>query len=174
MKTNATLLFLLSFMLFLSSCELIFGPPQRNKITKYSRPEYTAGSIFVYLSTNNTMIDSFLVDNITMGYNDEDDHEEIFIYLKSLDSTFYRTFNIFLYPDWIGVTYNHYHYIGFSAYEPTQIFEINGINYDKVYIIEQKTDTLIDKILFQGKKGILGYRFADGDEYYLDTIINPE
>lgn len=120
------------------------------------------------------MVDSFVVERLTMGYNDEDDHEEILIFLKSPDNTFYRSFGIFLYPDWIAVTYNHYHSIGFSADEPTQIFEINGVNYNNVYIVEQESDTLIDKILFQGENGILGYRFVDGDEYYLDTIINPE
>lgn len=174
MKTNAKTVFLISFMVFLSSCELFFGPPQRNKITKYSRPEFDVGSIFVYSTTNAATIDSFVVDKLTMGYNDEEDREEILIYIKTLDSLIIKSFSIQLYPDWIAIVYNHEQIIGFSADEPTQIVEINGINYDKVYIIEQETDTLIDKIMFQGENGILGYRYTNGDDYSLDRIIKSE
>ncbi len=166
-------LFFLIIMI-LSSCEWIFGPPQNN-LSRDLIIEYQVGDILIYSTDDDARIDTLEVTKYGRGYNDIENYEQIIVGFKKTNGEQFVAFTVA--PYWIGIEYMSNPSLIFNPDDPTYDVEINDKKYRNVYVCEndlQGADSLIYKTQYHSKTGILSYKYENGDEYLLDTIIEVE
>jgi len=174
-SSNLLILTSLIIVLLISSCELIFGPPQRNKLSREFILDYQVGDIFIFSTVDEAKIDTFEVTKFYNSYDDREDYEMVHVGFNNLPLSG-RKFVVFdVTPDWIAFYYLSNPTLSINPDDDSYDVEINGIRYKDAYIYENdlqgNSDTLINKIQYHPQTGIISYRYENGDEYLLEKII---
>ena len=178
MKKNATLI-LLSFLIIIiaGSCSLIFNSDENN-IERQRVLQHELNDIYIYSIIDKSKTDSFTVTKYVNSYEyDEDDQSQLIRVSLNSPSMSEPYFIISVLYDFGYI--NFYNgALTYNADDETAEFVINGTKYKKVYVLEDDTggdsDSTINKIKYHGKAGVLSYRYENGDEYFLDTIIKVD
>jgi len=174
MGKNSIFIVCLAF-LFLSSCFLMFRN-ETNPIPNEYKPNLETNEQYVFNSFDDLLSDTFQVGRITFTTDEMDENDKIIVGLYSIGLDEKR-FLINVNPISTIIS-NKYQFWSIIYSEETIDFAVNEILYESVYKWEEKpggdSDTLINKLLYHPKTGILGYRYENGDEYLLDTIIKVE
>ncbi len=171
-RHNSLPILIIAFILFSTSCELL---SDKNYIEKKRILQHELNDVYIYSTFDKSKIDTFIVTDSNNFY-DYDEITNSQILTVSLNYRRYsKTFLQYM------VTYNNVNVnyknglFYFTVEDKTSDFIINGIKYNDVFVGELDTggdsDSIINRIRYHGIVGVLTYRYENGDEFLLDTII---
>jgi hypothetical protein len=180
MKKNLKLLgVIIIAVFFLHACGLIFDTSIK-RIPKKQLVDYQIGDIIIF-TTEKTLIDTFKITLYRYFEDDEEKQEELSCKLSDSRSRKNKDFHMVILPYnilFLNMINESTIIPGISFSDPSYELEINGTQYKDVYIFENDldgdSDTLLNKIYYHPRKGILGYRYENGDEYLLEEIKYAE
>lgn len=161
---------------FFKACGLIFDQP--NNIPGKYVVDYDIGDKIVF-SDSDLNLDTFEITSYHRFYDHDEDAEMLSVVLNNPLSTTIKTFLLLIMPTEIIFSVDYYgQYFPIHWNDPIHEIEIHDNFYKDVYIYENDlqgdSDTLLNKLIYHPKDGILGYRYENGNEYLMDNIIKAE
>lgn len=176
MKRIISIIVLCTSIIYISiSCDTLYF---KNYIKKDRIPQHELNDVYIYSSFDKTKTDSFTVTFMTDYYSDDEEvlSQVIGISLNSpRTSETYMQYEVFRNS---GVIYCKNGMFTYEADDETAEFIIDGTKYKDVYVLEEETmgnsDTIINRIRYHGIVGVLTYRYENGEEFLLDTIIKAQ
>lgn len=160
-------------ILFLHACTLF----DENKIPRNLIPGIEEGDTIVFISGDYSYSDTFEIVYSDFGFAPPGE-EEIERYWLSYNTSnsFRKYFLVQIFSHAIGIPYyKHGEIVIYIDSVNQEDFSYGDVQYKNSYLYESIlpgiSDTVIDKLWYHGKEGILYYRYENGMEYFRKDII---